>query len=150
MERLMRIGYLLVPFLLMPALASASQPERVYLQSRFIEQLHLPISSGVLAGNTLYIAGTIGVKPGGKTPISATEETRVIMNRIQDVVRRAGMTMDDIVSIQVFCTDMSAYGAFNKVYRTYFSGKYPARTFVGVAKLGAGARFEVKGIAVRR
>jgi len=72
------------------------------------------------------------------------------MNRIQDVVRRAGMTMDDIVSIQVFCSDMSAYAAFNSVYRTYFHGKYPARTFVGVAKLGAGARFEVKGIAVRR
>lgn len=144
----MRMRHLLPVLLLVPAVALATQPERVYLQSRFLEQMHLPISSGVLAGNTLYIAGTIGVKAGEK--ITAAEETRVIMNRIQDVVRRAGMTMDDIVSIQVFCSDMTAYGAFNNVYRTYFHGKYPARTFVGVAKLGAGARFEVKGIAVRR
>lgn len=144
----MKLRYLLALLVLTPAVSLAGQPQRVYLQSRFIEQMHLPISSGVLAGNTLYIAGTIGVKPGEK--VSATRETRVIMNRIRNVVRRAGMTMDDIVSIQVFCSDMSAYGAFNKVYRTYFHGHYPTRTFVGVAKLGAGARFEVKGIAVRR
>lgn len=144
----MRMRYLAALFLIIPAVSLAKQPERVYFQSRFIEQMHLPISSGVLAGNTLYIAGTIGVKAG--EAIGATQEARVIMNRIQDVVRRAGMTMDDVVSMQVFCADMSAYGAFNKVYRTYFHGKYPARTFVGVAKLGAGARFEVKGIAVRR
>jgi len=146
----MRIRHLIPVFLLLPALASANPSDRIYLKSHFIEQLHLPISSGVLAGNTLYIAGTIGVTPGAKKPISAMEETRVIMNRIQNLVRRAGMTMDDIVSIQVFCSDMSAYGAFNKVYRQYFRGNYPARTFVGVAKLGGGARFEVKGIAVGR
>jgi 2-iminobutanoate/2-iminopropanoate deaminase len=147
-ETPMKMRHLLALVLLMPAVALANAPKRVHLHSPFIDRMHLPISSGVVAGNTLYIAGTTGVKPGAS--LSASEEARIIMNRIEDVVRRAGMTMDDIVSIQVFCSDMSAYGDFNKVYRTYFHGEYPARTFVGVAKLGGGARFEVKGIAVGR
>lgn len=146
----MRVGYFLSAALFIPVFAVANPPGRVYLKSPFIEQMHLPISGGVLAGDTLYIAGTIGVDPDAKEPISATKEAQVIMSRIQDVVQRAGMTMNDIVSIQVFCTDMRSYGAFNRVYRAYFRRNYPARTFVGVTKLGAGARFEVKGIAVRQ
>ena len=60
------------------------------------------------------------------------------------------MTMDDIVSVQVFCTDLSHYQAFNDVYRTYFTQEYPARAFVGISTLLFDARFEVQGIAVKR
>ncbi len=58
--------------------------------------------------------------------------------------------MDDIVSIQVFCTDLTLYQTFNDVYRTFFTQEYPARAFIGVANLLFDARFEVQGIAIRR
>jgi 2-iminobutanoate/2-iminopropanoate deaminase len=58
------------------------------------------------------------------------------------------MTMDDIVSLQVFCSDLANYDAFNGVYKNYFHGDYPARAFVGVDKLLFGARYELMGSAV--
>jgi 2-iminobutanoate/2-iminopropanoate deaminase len=58
--------------------------------------------------------------------------------------------MDDLVSVQVFCSDVKHYDAFNAVYRTYFKREFPARAFIGVGTLLFNARFEVQGIAVRR
>ena len=58
------------------------------------------------------------------------------------------MSMDDLVSVQVYCSDVSLFDTFNGVYRGYFHGNYPARAFLGSGKLLFGARFEVLGIAV--
>jgi 2-iminobutanoate/2-iminopropanoate deaminase len=60
------------------------------------------------------------------------------------------MTMDDLVNVQIFAADPADYGAFNEVYRTYFTREFPARAFLGAGSLLANARFEVLGIAVRR
>jgi 2-iminobutanoate/2-iminopropanoate deaminase len=133
-----------------PLACPAQQPERKHFESDVAAQRDLPFSSGVLVGNTLYIAGTTGVGPeNAEKPLSAEEEARSVMDQIKRVVNQSEMTMDDIVSVQVFCTDLANYDAFNRVYRTYFHGKYPARAFLGVSKLLFGARYEVMGIAVR-
>jgi enamine deaminase RidA (YjgF/YER057c/UK114 family) len=58
--------------------------------------------------------------------------------------------MDDVVSMQVFCTDLKLYNTFNAIYRTYFHHDYPARAFLGTANLLRGARYEVMGIAVKK
>jgi len=60
------------------------------------------------------------------------------------------MAMDDLVSVQVFCTDFTLYDTFNGVYRPYFHEHFPARAFLGVASLIRGAHFEIMGIAVKR
>jgi enamine deaminase RidA (YjgF/YER057c/UK114 family) len=60
------------------------------------------------------------------------------------------MSMDDLVSVQVFCSDVAHYDTFNRVYRTYFTKEFPARAFLGAGTLLFDARFEVQGIAVRR
>lgn len=60
------------------------------------------------------------------------------------------MTMDDLVWVQVFCTDLTYFPIFNKVYATYFNGELPARAFLGVDHLLGNAHFEVMGIAVRK
>ena len=139
----------LLPVLLCSILVSAQQPTRLHLKSKLGEERHLPFSSGVLVGDTLYIAGTTGVDPTTKTPITPEEEARLVMKQIKQTVEQAGMSMDDIVSLQVFCTDLTNYDAFNSVYRTFFHGDYPARAFVSVPKLLFGARYEVMGIAIR-
>jgi 2-iminobutanoate/2-iminopropanoate deaminase len=143
-----KLRYLL-PLMLVSVLSSAQQTTRSHLKSKLAQEQHLPFSSGVLVGNTLYIAGTTGVDPTTKGPVSTEEEARLVMNQVKQVVEQAGITMDDIVSLQVFCTDLANYDAFNGVYKTYFHGDYPARAFVGVPKLLFGARYEVMGIAIR-
>lgn len=109
-----------------------------------------PFSDAVLVGNTLYIAGTVGFDPTGKVPATAEEEARLAMDGVKKVLESQGMAMDDLISVQVFCTDVSLYDKFNGVYRTYFQEPFPARAFLGVASLIRGAHVEVMGIAVKR
>ena len=59
------------------------------------------------------------------------------------------MTMDDLVYVEIYCTDLSLYATFNKVYAAKFHAPYPARDFIGVKELLFGNHFEVMGIAVR-
>ena len=69
---------------------------------------------------------------------------------VKSTLEAAGLTMDELVSVQIFCSDVAHYDAFNQVYRTYFTREFPARAFVGAGDLLFGARFEVQGIAVKR
>jgi 2-iminobutanoate/2-iminopropanoate deaminase len=109
-----------------------------------------PFSDAVLVGNTLYLAGTVGFDSTGKPPASAEEEAKLAMDGLKRVIESEGMAMDDLVSVQVFCTDFTLYDRFNGVYRTYFHDQFPARAFIGVASLVRGAHFEIMGIAVKR
>jgi 2-iminobutanoate/2-iminopropanoate deaminase len=110
-----------------------------------------PFSDAVLAGDTLYLAGRIGFLPGTRQlPATAEEEARLVLDQFKTVLAEAGMTMDDLVSVQVFCSDVSLFDTWNKVYPTYFGKELPARAFIGSGPLLFGARFEMQGIAVRR
>lgn len=142
--------FLVIVFLAGSSLSSAQQASRTHFRSKLAQERNLPFSSAVRVGDTLYIAGTTGIEaPGGNKPVTAQEEARLVMDQVKRVVEQGGMTMDDIVSIQVFCTDLKNYDAFNGVYRTYFHAEYPARAFIGASNLLFGARYEVMGIAVR-
>ena len=102
----------------------------------------------MLAGDTLYLAGRLGLEDG-RPPATASAEARNVLDSIQSVLAEAGMTMDDLVQVQVFCSDVALYDEFNQVYREYFGDRPPARAFLGSGDLLFGARFEVMGIAVR-
>lgn len=108
-----------------------------------------PFSGAVRVGETLYVSGSLGLVDG-KVPADPADEARAVMDAVKTQVEAAGMTMDDIVQVQIFCSDVSHYGAFNGVYKTYFSKEYPARAFIGSGKLLFDARFEVMAIAVKR
>lgn len=124
-----------------------SSPRAINLPGRTTSA---PFSDAVLAGDTLYVAGRLGMDPAtGRPPATAEQEARNVLDGIEAVLAEAGMTMDDLVSVQVFCSDVSLYGAFNSVYREYFDDDPPARAFLGSGTLLFGARFEVTGIAVR-
>jgi 2-iminobutanoate/2-iminopropanoate deaminase len=110
-----------------------------------------PFSGAVLAGDTLYVAGTTdGTDPAtGKLPVDATTGAKVVLNNIKKTVEAAGLTMDDLVWVQIFASDLKTYADFNAVYRTYFKGEMPARAFIGAGSLLGGAHFEVMGVAVK-
>jgi 2-iminobutanoate/2-iminopropanoate deaminase len=108
-------------------------------------------SSAVLAGDTLYVSGTTDIDPAtGKPPADVKAGAKLVLDNIKRAVEKAGLTMDDLVWIQVFATDLANYAAFNEVYRTYFTGPLPARAFIGAGSLLAGSHFEVMGIAVKQ
>jgi reactive intermediate/imine deaminase len=110
-----------------------------------------PFSDAVLVGDTLYLAGRIGFVPGTRElPPSAEDEARNVLDQFKSVLAEAGMTMDDLVFVQVFCSDVKLFDTWNKVYPTYFGKDLPARAFVGSGALLFGARFEMQAIAVRR
>jgi 2-iminobutanoate/2-iminopropanoate deaminase len=141
------VGVLLLVF----CVAAGAADRKYIVKPRASDMKALPFSDGVLVGNTLYIAGHIGLDAKtGMPPASAEDEARLVMEGIKQTVELAGLTMDDVISIQVFCTDLKFYDTFNGVYKTYFHGDYPARAFVGASNLLRGGRYEVLGIAVKR
>jgi 2-iminobutanoate/2-iminopropanoate deaminase len=117
----------------------------------FVSNPAMPFSDAVLVdGRTLYLSGRIGLIPGTtKVPETAEEEAHLVMQEIRRVLAMAGMTMNDLVSLQIFVSDVSLFEQFNVVYRTYFTGKLPAPAFLGSGTLLFGARFELQGIAVK-
>lgn len=110
----------------------------------------LPFSGAILSGNTLYLSGRIGLDKTGKAPADVDEEIKLLLDHIKATTVAAGMSMDDLVYVQIACTDLGLYDKFNTAYRTYFTTKdLPAREFIGVASLLRGGHFELQAIAVR-
>jgi 2-iminobutanoate/2-iminopropanoate deaminase len=110
-----------------------------------------PYSNGVLVGDTLYVAGHIGQDPKtGRVPSDVDQEVKFLLDSIKATLAQGGMTMDDMVMVQVHCPDLSLYDKFNAIYRTYFSKDFPARAFLGSGPLLFGGHFEMLGIAVKR
>ncbi len=132
------------------ASAAGAQEARHYVRPVSADSDGLPFSGAVMVGNTLYLSGTIGLDENQQVPATAEAEARLVLESVRTTLEAAGMTMDDLVSVQVFCSDVAHYAAFNSVYRTYFTREFPARAFIGVGTLLFNARFEVQGIAVRR
>ncbi len=108
-----------------------------------------PFSGAVWVDNTFYVSGMLGLE-GGQVPETPEQEAANVLDAIKAVLEGEGLTMDDLVVVQVYASDVADYAAFNDVYRTYFTSEYPARAFLGSGPLLFGARFEVMGTAVRR
>jgi reactive intermediate/imine deaminase len=148
---------ILAVLVMLIAIAAAATPEpktiigpvrHIVLPSR---KDNLPYSDAVLVGNTLYLAGRIGIDPEtGKPPAELEKEIRLLLDGMKSTLAAADLTMDDLVSVQIFCPDLSLYEKFNEIYRSYFTKDFPARAFIGSGALLRGGRFEAQGIAVRR
>jgi 2-iminobutanoate/2-iminopropanoate deaminase len=137
--------------ILFAAAAHAADSERTFLSPPGADpKVAPPYSSGVLVNGTFYVSGTLGVDPAtGKVPADAEAEVHLVMDSVKQTVERAGLTMSDLVSVTIYCTDLDLYDKFNAIYRSYFQEHYPSRAFIGVAKLVRGARFEIAGVAVK-
>src|SRR5512133_1809626 len=163
MKRFMLLFFLLLPL----ALAAQKPPSTATPKSTTRRHINLPLppwcsnaskraycqapySDAVQVGNTLYLAGSGGWDPQtGKPPADFEQEARLALDGIKQTLAAAGMSMDDLVYVQVFCSDISLWERFNAVYRTYFREKeLPARAFIGVNLVG-GSHIEIVSIAVK-
>ena len=110
----------------------------------------LPFSDGVLVGDTLFLSGRIGIDPRTMQAAAAVDdEIGLLLDGVRATLEAAGMTMDNLVYVQVYCTDLSLYDQFNAAYRKYFGRDLPARAFLGAGSLLRNARFEMQAIAMR-
>ncbi|TRW98858.1 RidA family protein [Paracoccus sp. M683] len=113
----------------------------------------LPFSEAVRLGDTVYLSGQIGNLPGtlDLAPGGMEGEAKQVMDNVKAVLERHGLGMQDLVKCTVMLADMSEWGAFNDIYRTYFEpGRFPARAAFGANGLAVGAKVEVDCIAAAK
>lgn len=110
----------------------------------------MPFSEGVVAGNTLYVAGQQGPDAHGKvTGTDITVQTTNTIAVIKKIVEQAGFQMTDIVSVTVYIADLNDVPEMNEVYKKLMPDPKPARATVQVAGLIGGAKIEISAIAVK-
>ncbi len=103
-----------------------------------------PFSPGVWAGDTLYVAGQIGTDlKTGKMSENFDEEVKQTLDNIGVILKEAGLSYDDVVTVNVYLTDMNLFARMNAVYTKVFAEPRPARTTVGVPALAGGAHIEI-------
>jgi 2-iminobutanoate/2-iminopropanoate deaminase len=106
-----------------------------------------PYSPGVLAGQTLYISGQLGLPGTGPTPATMDVQARQAMDGIGGVLKAAGLGYQHLVKCHVYLANMDDYAAMNAAYGSYFTDRVPARTTVQAMALPAGAGVEIACIA---
>ncbi|HEY9460385.1 MAG TPA: Rid family detoxifying hydrolase [Paralcaligenes sp.] len=111
-----------------------------------------PYSQAVAAssGKLVFLSGQIGLEPDTGELISENFEGQVRQSfaNMEAVVKAAGGTLNDIVKLTLFLTDLSKFASANAIMADVIPQPYPARSTVGVASLPKGAQFEVEAIIV--
>lgn len=110
----------------------------------------LPFNDGIVAGNTLYIAGQEGTDDSSKLVAGGIgPETTAALENIQKVLKAAGFEMKNVVSVTVYLADIHEFGDMNKVYRTMMPDPKPVRATIQAAALVNNARIEISATAVK-
>ena len=104
-------------------------------------------SYGILTDGTLYVSGMGGEDASGKIPATFEAEVQQSLDNIGGVLKAAGMSPTDVVSVQVYLTDRNTFERMNKVYTTYFKDPRPTRTTVIVASLVGDGHIEITATA---
>ena len=107
-----------------------------------------PYSQATRTGNLVFLSGQTPLDPatGNLVEGDIAVQARQAFDNIKAVVAAAGGTMDDIVRVGLYLTDLSQFGEVNAVMAEYFSQPYPARSTIEVSALPRGARFEVDAV----
>ena len=108
-----------------------------------------PYSHAVWTGNLLYCSGQSPIVPSTGKIITGgiSEQTQQVFKNLETVLAEAGLTLDNVIKVNVYLTSMANFAAMNQVYQGWFSQPYPARTTVGVAELPLNALVEIEFIA---
>jgi reactive intermediate/imine deaminase len=110
-----------------------------------------PYSQAVAAGDTVYLSGQIGLDPksGKLVEGGISAETKQVLENIKAVLSAAGSDETQVVSVNVYLTDMNDFAAMNDIYAGFFKEPFPARATVAVKSLPKGAKVEISVVAVK-
>lgn len=106
------------------------------------------LSQAITSNGTIYVSGQIHGKPDG-TIVDGTVKEKVeqIMQNISEILKASNATLDDIVKVVIYVTDMAQMSELNEVYPTYFNKPFPVREAVCVQALPLGATVEISVVA---
>lgn len=109
-----------------------------------------PYSQAVRVGDTVWLSGQIPLDPATGQLVEGdfTAQVERAFANLAAVVKAAGGTLDQIVKLTLFLTDLGQFGTVNEIMQRHFRAPYPARSTVGVASLPRGAQFEVEAVLV--
>ncbi len=109
-----------------------------------------PYSQGLSAGNLVFVSGQIPLNPATGTMAETVEEQAAqSLNNVKNILAADGLTMANVIKTTVFLSDLADFAAVNKVYETFFTAPFPARSCVEVAAIPKGAKVEIECIAVK-
>jgi 2-iminobutanoate/2-iminopropanoate deaminase len=128
---------------------SQQRTDLEFLKSKEEKKKDLPFSDAVRVGNTLYLAGQIGMDHTVRKLVSGgiKAETAQALNNIKSVLEANGSDLGHVVKCTVILSDINNFGDMNEIYKTFFKDNFPARTTFS-ASLVAGATIEIECIAV--
>lgn len=107
-----------------------------------------PYSQGIDVGSLIFVSGQLPVDPAtGEMPAAPDAQAHQSLKNVKAILESAGSSMDKIVKTTVFLQSMDHFAAVNEVYKQYFSGTFPARSCVQVARLPKDALVEIEAIA---
>ncbi len=108
-----------------------------------------PYSHAIWTGNLLYCSGQTPIDPATGKLVNGgiSEQTQQAFNNLQTVLADAGLTMGNVIKVNVYLTSMTNFAGMNQVYQERFSSPYPARTTVAVADLPLNALVEIELVA---
>lgn len=108
-------------------------------------------SHATVAGDTIYVSGTLGTEPGGLTLVEGGvgPQTRRILANMAAILAECGSSLADVVKVNVAMVDLGEFAAMNEAYAEVFKGEVPARITVEVSALALGAVVEMDCIAHR-
>lgn len=117
--------------------------------SKNIAATGAPYSQAVISDDLIFISGQVPMDPVKKSLITSDMESEVaqIMANLRSLLEEMGSSMDNILKVTVFLTDMKDFQAFNQEYKKFFTKDPPARSCVEVGNLPFGARIEIEAIA---
>ncbi|SOC42515.1 RidA family protein [Ureibacillus acetophenoni] len=110
-----------------------------------------PYSHAVDADPFVYLSGQTAMNSENVEDLKGdiAEQTKRCFTNLIEVLETANLTLDDVVKVNVYLTDMNNFNAMNEVYKTFFNDPYPARTCVAVLALPLGAEVEIELVAKR-
>lgn len=110
-----------------------------------------PYSQAIWAGDFLFCAGQISLDPatGNLVAGGVVEQTVRVLENIRGVLESQGLDFGHVIKTTVFLADMNHFVAMNEVYAKFFTGDFPARSTVQVARLPKDALVEIEAIAAR-
>ena len=111
-----------------------------------------PYSQATRAGDTVYFSGQIPLDPASGELVGGdiAAQARRAFDNLAAVCAAAGGTLEDIVRVGLYLTDLGQFAQVNAVMAEYFQAPYPARSTIGVSALPKGAAFEVDAVMVLR
>jgi reactive intermediate/imine deaminase len=104
-------------------------------------------SQAVRVDNTVYLSGQIGLDPNTMLMVEGIEaQVHRVFQNLRAVADAAGSSLNDVVKLNIYLTDLAHFAKVNEIMATYFHQPYPARAAVGVASLPRGALVEADGV----